>query len=351
MRNARKTLIALALAAFLAAAAGCSRRGDAKNNGKEEEKVAVPVEVAAVTSGDIAAYFTGTATIGAEEETGVVAKVGGVVEEILAEEGRYVQAGDALARLDDEKIKVQLAQSRANLDKLQSVYERNVNLHDRNLISTEVFQQSTYDWEQAKAAYELAELDYKYTSIRTPIAGVVAERLVKVGNMVLPNQAVFRVAGLNPLVAVLYVPERQLGKLRAGQPATMSIDAMGNEAVAGRIKRISPVVDPGTGTVKVTVEARDPSGRLRPGMFARVQIVYDVHENVVKAPKDAIISEDRENAVFVVRDSMAYRLTIETGYINTTHVEVLAGLKAGDTVVTTGKGSLKDSTKVQIVPR
>ena len=130
-----------------------------------------------------------------------------------------------------------------------------------------------------------------------------------------------------------------------------AIDAMGNEIVAGRIKRISPVIDPATGTVKVTVEARDPSRRLRPGMFARIRIIYDVHANVVKAPKDAIITEDRENAVFVVRDSVAYRLPIETGYVNTTHVEVLAGLEAGDTVVTTGKTSLKDSTKVQIVAR
>ena len=351
MKNPWRMLLIFALLAALGASAGCGKRGNAKNKGAKDEKVAVPVEVAAVTAGDIAAYFTGTATIGAEEETGVVAKVGGVVKEILVEEGRYVKEGDVLARLDDEKIAVQLAQSRASLDKLQSVYERSVNLHDRNLVSTEVFQQSKYDWEQAKAAYELAELDYKYTSIRTPIAGVVAERLIKVGNMVLPNQSVFRVAGLNPLIAVLHVPERQLGKLCVGQPAALSIDAMGSEPVTGRIKRISPVIDPATGTVKVTVEARDPSGRLRPGMFARIQIIYDVHANAVKAPKDAIITEDRENAVFVVRESMAYRLSIETGYINTTHVEVLAGLKAGDTVVTTGKGSLKDSTKVQIVAR
>ena len=101
--------------------------------------------------------------------------------------------------------------------------------------------------------------------------------------------------------------------------------------------------------VKVTVEVRDPSMRLRPGMFARINIIYDVHQNVLKAPKDAIISEDRENAVFVVRDSVAYRQLVQTGYTNTAHVEVLTGLKPGDMVVTVGKSNLKDSTKVQIV--
>ena len=349
MRRTRYALIILTMLAMVAGAAGCGRKANSKAKGKKDDRVVVPVEVAAITAGDVAAFFTGTATIGAEEETGVVAKVGGVVKEILVEEGQYVNEGDILAKLDDEKISVQLAQARANLDKLKSNYERSIDLHKQSLISTEVFQQSKYEYESQKAGYDLAELELKYTSIRTPIRGVVAERLIKIGNMVLPNQSVFHVSGLNPLIAILHVPERQLGKLRVGLSTQLSIDAMGNKLVTGRIKRISPVIDPATGTVKITIEVRDPSARLRPGMFARVQIIYDVHENVLKAPKDAIISEDRENAVFVVRDSLAYRQVVETGYVNTTHIEVLAGLKPGDMVVTTGKSSLKDSTKVQVV--
>lgn len=341
----------LALFAIAACAGGCGKKANSKTKGKTGDKLTVPVEIAAITSGDIAAYFTGTATIGAEEETGVVAKVGGVVKEILVEEGQYVREGAVLAKLDDEKISVQLAQARASLEKLRSAYERNVNLHDQKLISTEAFQQSKYEYEQQKASYDLAELDLKYSSIRTPISGVVSERLIKLGNMVLPNQSVFRVAGLDPLIAVLHVPERQLGKLKVGLAAQLTVDACSTEPFTGRIKRISPVIDPATGTVKVTVEVRDPSRRLKPGMFARINIIHDVHANVLKAPKDAIISEDREDAVFVVRDSVAYRQLVETGYVNTTHIEVLAGLKEGDTVVTTGKSSLKDSTKVQIVKR
>lgn len=351
MKRTYLVLIAVAMLSLAAGTTGCGKKASSKTAGSKGDAVVVPVEVAAITTGTIAAYFTATATIGAEEETGVVAKVGGVVNEILVEEGQYVRAGDVLAKLDDERIAVQLDQARANLEKLASNYERNVNLHEQSLISTEAFQQSKYEYEQQKAAYDLADLDFKYTSIRTPISGVVAERLVKIGNMVLPNQTVFRVSGLDPLIAVLHVPERQLGKLRAGQAAQLKVDACSSEPFPGRIKRISPVIDPATGTVKVTVEVRDPSRRLKPGMFARVEIIYDVHEAVVTAPKDAIISEDRESAVYVVRDSVAYRQVIQTGYVNTTHVEILGGLKTGDTVVTTGKTSLKDSTKVQIVAR
>ena len=191
----------------------------------------------------------------------------------------------------------------------------------------------------------------RYTDIRTPIGGVVAERLVKVGNMILPNQPVYRVTGLDPLIAVLHVPEKQISRLRVGQESRLQIDALPGADFTGRIKRLSPVVDPGTGTVKVTVEMRDPSRRLRPGMFARVKIIYDVHENTVLAPKDAIMAEDRESAVFVVQDSIAVRRFVTIGYENTTHVEILEGLLPGDTLVTTGKSSLKDSSTVDIVSR
>jgi membrane fusion protein (multidrug efflux system) len=330
---------------------GCGGKSKANANNKKDEKVVVPVEVGAVIQGDIAAYLTGTATIEAEEETEVVAKVGGVVEKILIEEGDVVRAGQALAKLDDEKISVELTQARANLNRLESNYQRNKDLHAKQLVSTEVFQQSKYEYEQQQAAYELAELNLKYASIRTPISGVISERLIKVGNMILPNQPVFHVTGLNPLIAVLYVPEGQLKRLREGLKAQLAVDAVENEVFTGRIKRMSPVVDPETGTVKVTIETQDESGLLRPGMFARIKIIYDVHENIVKAPKDAIIAEDRMASVFVVQDSLAIRRNITIGYTNTTHVEILEGLAVGDTVVTTGKGSLKDSTGVEIVTK
>ena len=350
MKNSRKLLPALiALIVLAIASYGCGGDSQSKENGEEEKDPVVPVEVGAVKIGDISAYFTGTATVEAEEETGVVAKVSGVVEELYVEEGDFVKAGTVLAKLDDEMISVQLEQAKADLRKQENNYERNKDLHEKQLVSTEVFQQVQFEYERQKAAYDLAELSLKYTSIKTPISGVVAERKVKVGNMVLQNENIFRVSGLDPIIAILHVPERQLERMKPGQRSVLHIDALGGIDFEGFIKRISPVVDSGTGTVKITIEVKDPTGRVRPGMFARVKIVYDVHAGTTLAPKDGIIAEDRESAVFVVQDSTAYRRNVVLGYTNTTHVEILSGLMPGDTIVTTGKGSLKDSTKVEIV--
>jgi len=99
----------------------------------------------------------------------------------------------------------------------------------------------------------------------------------------------------------------------------------------------------------VTIEIKNNRGILKPGMFARIQVIHDVRKNTLLVPKDAIITEDKATTVFVVQDSSAYRRSVKTGYVNTVHIEVMEGLAFGDTIVTTGKGSLKDSSKVDPV--
>lgn len=327
---------------------GCGKDSQSKPKDKNDI-AAIPVEVSHVGTGNIAAYFSGTATLEAEGDASVVAKVGGVVKQILVEEGGYVKTGQVLAKLDDEKLAVQLAQAEANLKKLESDFRRNEELFNRKLVSAEVYQRAKFEYESQKAAYEMAKLDHDYASIRAPISGVVAQRMIKVGNMVLPNTPTFRITDFDPLLAVLHVPEREMSKLRVGQPASLTVDAVSNAEFTGRIARVSPVVDPNTGTIKVTVEVRDPSRQLKAGMFGRVNIVHDVHTNTLLVPKGAVVAEDAESAVFVVQDSVAYRKLVKTGYVNGANIEVLEGLKAGEKIVTTGQGSLKDSSKVEIV--
>ncbi|UCE07987.1 MAG: efflux RND transporter periplasmic adaptor subunit [bacterium] len=349
MKRFYNLLTILIIIGFAVLQWNCGKNTHSKTKNNKDADPTIPVEVAQVTMGDISAFFSGTATIEAEEETDVVAKVGGVVKEIFVEEGDYIKEGQVLAKLDDEKLLVQVEQAKATLQKLENVYKRNEELFKKSLISADEFQRTKYEYEHQKASYDLAQLDLNYSSIRSPISGVVAERKIKVGNMVLPNQATFRVTSLDPLLAVLHVPERQMVKLRVGQQAKLGVDAVRDKEFIGKIKRISPVVDPGTGTVKVTVEMYDPSRQLKPGMFARLNIIYDVRKNTMLVPKDAIMAEDKESAVYVVKDSLALRQVVETGYVNTTHIEILSGLAPKDTVVTTGKGSLKDSSKVELV--
>lgn len=349
MNRTYSLLLILALTVATVINTGCSAESQSKDNDDKDSTTAIPVEIASVDRGDVSAYYTGTATLEAEDEATVVAKVKGVVQKLEVEEGDRVKAGDVLARLEDEQLRIEMKRAEATMNKLYNDFQRNKELYNKKLISAEQFDNSRFEYESQKAAYELAKLDVEHAVIKAPISGVVSERMIKTGNMVKVNDPVFRVTDFQPLLAVLHVPEHEMNKLKLHQPTLLSVDAQKGETFQGHIERISPVVDPNTGTFKVTVSVSDASGRLKPGMFGRIKIVYDVHKQTVTVPKDAVISEDDLNSVFVIKDKVAFKRAVNTGYINGTRIEILSGLEPGEQVVTTGQSSLKDSAMVDIV--
>ncbi len=348
-------LIAAALLTLLLA--GCSG-GDNDNstadnadteNGEDKPAPVIPVEVIDVTRGDVFAAYSGSASLEALEEATVVAKVGGEVREIRVEEGDMVERNDVLARLDGDRLRLALEQSRANLAKLQREYDRSVELNKKGIVAASAFETQKYELDALKAAFKMAELEYRYTTIRAPISGVISRRDIKVGNTIEPNAPTFGLTALDPLVAYLFIPEREFGRIAADQPVRMRIDALPGEEFVGNIARISPVVDAESGTFKATVEVTETSGRLKPGMFGRFSIIFDQQRDAMLLPRDALIETSSGSSVFAVRDGVAKRLSVETGYTWNEQVAILSGVEDADRVVVVGQPALKDGTKVRIV--
>lgn len=339
----RASLGALA-ALCLAGLTGC--------HGKADDKPAAappaPVEVQSAARGEMLAVYSGTAPIEADGEAVVVAKVGGELRQLLVEEGAYVRKGQVLARLDGERLRLEAAQTKAQLSKLERDYKRNVELQQRGLVAVSAFENLRYEVEAARAAYDLTALQLSYTDIRAPIDGVVAERFVKAGNTLNPNDKLFRIADLSPLVAHVHVPESELRKLRVGQVASVQVDAAGG-SFQSIIQRISPVVDSNTGTFKVMLELRDPANRLKPGMFARIDIVHERRTDVVRIARSALLEDDGNQRVFVVQAGKAVSRAVTLGLTNGPLVEVVSGVSAGDPVVVVGQGTLKDGSPVRVV--
>ncbi len=347
MKTLRYSIISLIFSGLLLSISACNN--NTQENEEQEEAVVIPVEVSSVNRGDISAYYANTATLDAEQEATVVSKVRGIINEIYVEEGDEVEAEQVIAKIEDEQYKIEVARARATLERLNNEFQRNKELFDRNLIAAESYQNSQYEYESQKAAYDLAQLNLENASIKSPISGVISERFVKRGNMIGTDQQVFRVTDFSPLQAILHVPEHEMSKIKKNQQAELHVDAIPDQVFVGHVERISPVVDSETGTFKVTVFVDETKGLLRPGMFGRVKIVYDTRKNARMIPKSAVISEDLAQSVFVIRDSMAFKKQIQTGYSNGLNVEVIGGLENGETVVTIGQGSLQDSTKVNII--
>ncbi len=343
-----KLVLFLILAAVIILLNSCGNSSNSQAN-NEEEDPGVPVETVKVIQGSISATYTGSASLEAEAEAEVVAKVSGVVKEIYVEESDSVKAGQVMAKLDDEQFLLELNQAKARLDQLSKEYERNESLLKNKIASLETYEKTKSEYHSQKAACDLAQLRLDYTEIKAPISGIVSLRHIKVGNMVNVNQPTFHITDFDPLLAVLHIPEKEMSKLQIGYPADLSADALPGLEFKGEILRISPVVNAGTGTVKVTVVVDDRTRQLKPGMFTRVKIIYDTHENTLLVPKNAVITEDSESSVFVVDEDIVSKRILEIGYINATHTEILSGLNAGETIVSTGLSSLKDGSKVNVV--
>jgi len=341
-------LAGLALQGCMDHAAGSDHDPDAV--AETEQEPAIPVEATTVANSDVAAFYSGTATLEADEQATVVAQITGVVLEIKAEEGDFVEAGQVLARVETDRYRLEVDKAGAALKRLETDYQRKKELFEKALVSADDFERVGAEFKAQQAAYDLARLDLEYTNIRAPIAGYVSERLVRAGNLVKLHDPVYRITSYDPLLAVLHVPERELSVLRKGLEVSVALDAWPNEAFAGEIIRISPVVDPGTGTFRVTAKVNDRDRMLKPGLFGRVEILYDLRKNVPVIPRSAVITEDENSHVFVIDgQGAASRRTVHLGYERAGMIEVREGVTTGETVVTAGKSSLSDGVRVEVI--
>lgn len=359
----RTSALALAVGAVLVLGA-CGKKDAPEaaakgGEGKEEQKLgpdgkpipkieAVPVEVAKASRNAISASYSGTANLEAPGEAQVVAKTAGVMVQLLAEEGDQVKAGQVLARLDGDKVRLEAARQLATVRKLENNFRRSQELAERKLVSAESSDQIKYDLESARAAYELAKLELSYTNITAPISGVVAQRMAKPGNLVALNSPVFRIVNNSHLEGVLNAPEREMGRLKVGLPLRMVVDAVPGKVFVGKVDRIAPVMDSSSGTFRV-VCAFDNAPELRPGMFGRIEVVYDQRTDALTVPRVALLEDEGEPAVYVVEGKVARRKTVQLGYTNGEIAEIRSGLKEGDRVVTAGKVAIRDGTEVQVI--
>lgn len=354
--NRTKSLVFLV--AFSLLVVGCSGKpddsGDKSDNqgsdkAKEEKAVeAVPVEVVTVKPQTVNSSYAGTANLEAPNEALVVAKSSGVLVAQLAEEGDTVKQGQVMARIDPARALLEVQRNQASVNKLTNNYSRAQQLLTQKLISTEAHDQIRFDLESAKASLNLAKLELSYTNVIAPISGVVAQRMVKEGNLVTLNSTVYRIVNTQYLESVMNVPEREMSLIKAGMPVMMTVDAIPGETFQGRVDRVSPVMDAGSGTFRVTC-AFTSNQILRAGMFGRFEIMFDSRENVLTIPRVAILEDESEPAIYVARDKKAVRTVIKTGYSNGELVEVTKGVKAGDRVITAGKVAVRNGTLINVI--
>ena len=324
---------------------------DKKKNGKngKQETPAAPVEISILENGSISTFLQTTATLEARNSATLVAQKSGPIAAVNVEEGDWVQQGAVLARLDDTEARVALERAEVSLDVAKREYERGQKLVERNLISEKEMDDFKLALRTAEVELEQKRFEFSQTRLTAPFPGRIADRFVKLGETVTVGKECFRIVDFNPLRARLYFPERELARVRAGQPSIIKVDTHPGQEFRGEVELVNPVIDQSNGTFRVLVEIPNGKGDLRPGTFARVQIKTGDFDDALLMPKRGIINEDGEDYVYKAQGDTVVRVGITVGAVEGETAQILDGLAAGDSVVTIGQGGLKPGARIKPV--
>ncbi|MFH1998447.1 MAG: efflux RND transporter periplasmic adaptor subunit [Planctomycetota bacterium] len=310
---------------------------------------ALPVAIIPAALGAMEKHYFATATLEANKEAELLARVSGVVLDLSTEEGDYVKPGEVLLRIEEDAYFQRLKQAEAEASKQKARFTRQENMFKKDLISAEEFDAARTDLQAAEAARKLAELELSHARVMSPFAGHIVTRSVDPGQMVNTNTSLFTVADMSRLLARVHVPAREFRNIKPGQPVTLTLDS-NHEQLSGEIILVSPVIDPTSGTVKVTVAIHEYPANTRPGDFAEVSIVTDRHTDTILVPSTAVFTDRGEQVVYIVKGDMAARCPVETGFQDDERIEILRGIHAGDQVVIQGQRSLKHEQPVKVLP-
>jgi membrane fusion protein, heavy metal efflux system len=355
----------------------------AQNSAIEVEIVA-PQTIAGVipATGKILVPENGVAMIGPVNA--------GRIVRLYAGQGTRVRKGQKLAELESADIdqaeadylkalgdyENALRSSAAEIKLAQQSYDRNKQLYEQKITAGKNLQSAEHDLEVAKAAGENSvngtkaalvaarrkllllglndatidalakKTDLAATfSLNSPIDGIVVERNATVGASVGTDANLFKIIDLSRVWIDADVFEKDLPRVRPGQEVKLTVTAFPQSTFSGRVILINSVVDPETRTVKVRTEVANPDGRLKPDMFANVQIVTDVNRAAISIPQSAVLNDEGKSIVFVADSNGYKKRQVQPGIQNNDRVEIVDGLSAGDKVVVKGNYLLLEQSK------
>lgn len=333
----------------------------------------------------------------------VVPRVNGRLQSVDVRLGDPVRRGQVIARVEDREIQEQVRQAEASFQVTQaSIRQREADLRlaknnlerSKSLYDRQLLPQQTYDdtesryqaalaqldlaraqFEQSKARLDELKVTLSNTIIMSPVDGFVGKRFLDPGAFASTNAPVASVVDIRTVRMVANLVERDLKRVPTGTPAVVEVDAFPGEKFSGKVSRVAPVFDPATRTAEMEIEVPNPGFRLKPGMYARVNLTVDTRPNALTVPANAVVNLDGRDGVFIPADgdgdgptagadarpaadaragaapggdrALTVRFQpVRTGIRDGDRVEIVTGLEDGARVITTGAAALKDGDRV-----
>jgi membrane fusion protein (multidrug efflux system) len=283
-------------------------------------------------------------------------EVGGRVKQIFFNDGQRVRKGQVMVQFEDQLQVAQLAQAKAELSIAEANHKRNQELVTQNFISKRSLDESGAALEVARAKLSLADATLQRLKVLAPFDGITGLRQINVGDYLKDGADMVNIEDIDAVLLDFRLPERFQAKIRAGQKAQLTVDALPGRPFTAIVQAVDPLIEANGRSVGVRGCIDNRQQQLRPGMFARVNAVFGARENALVIPEEAIIPQG--GRTFVVKvvpgdkpDTLvSERVAVKTGLRQPGKVEILEGLSADDTVVTAGHQRLqKDGTPVRVV--
>ncbi|GHB77878.1 efflux RND transporter periplasmic adaptor subunit [Persicitalea jodogahamensis] len=308
-------------------------------------KTVVSVMVVQPSSLDDVVKTTGS--ILANEEVEIRSEVSGKITQLLFKEGQYVQKGATLLKIYDDDLQAQLQK----LEYAKKLSEDN-EFRQRRLLEKEAISQREYDISLTTVKTNQADIDnikaqLTRTTIKAPFSGRLGLRYISEGSYVTPTSRITTLTNTNPAKVEFSVPAKYADRIRTGSMITYTTESSDVEHT-GRVYAVDPKIDPQTRTLQMRATSPNGNGALLPGAFARIELVTGSKGAAITVPNEAVVPEQEGHKVFLVKDGKATPREVKVGVRGEAQMEILGGLAAGDTLITTGILQVKPGGSVEI---
>lgn len=286
-------------------------------------------------------------TLLANEEVDIVSKVSGKVTGVYFKEGSRVKKGDLLVKIYDDDLQAQLRRSEIQEKLLSEKLERQRVLLAKDAVSREAFDQLQTDYNVILADMNLLKVRIAETEVRAPFDGVIGFRYVSEGTYVQPSVKIAHLTDPSILKLEFAISEKYISEDLMGKKISFETEGYSDEFFA-TVYAVDYRIDETTRTIGLRARYNNSDGRLVPGMFASLTLITDEKQNALQVPTESVVPEANEKKIWVTRNGRAALIPIVTGERTASMVEVVAGLSAGDTVLTTGLMQLRENMPVQV---
>ena len=310
----------------------------------------MPVEAQKVSVGALDRTIEAVGTLISNESVTLSPEISGRVTEILFEEGQDVLEGDELVLLDDSVFRAELAEAQAALSLSRSNFQRAKELLARQTGTERARDEALAALNSDQARVDLAKVRMDKTVIRAPFSGLIGLRHISLGDYVNPGQDLVNLESINPLKVDFRVAETYLDVLKAGQKISVAIDAFPGKTFAGEVYAIDPRIDSAGRNIILRAKLPNTEGLLRPGLFARVNLIVEKKNDSILIPEQALIPMGDNQFVYRVVDGKSAMTPVVTGARRHGQVEIVKGLGPEDTVITAGHMKIGPDMPVTVLP-